>query len=61
MQVEKKSEFDIDVGLRKAGEFGPYQCMVFVLVGLTALIPALMVYVSRIFIIFPDFFEVFLI
>ncbi len=45
MDPDKNREFDIDDGLKMAGEFGPYQCMVFVLVGLTACIPATVVYV----------------
>jgi hypothetical protein len=38
------SKFDVDEGFRKAGEFGPYQLFVFLLVGLTACVPAILVY-----------------
>ncbi len=45
MSLDKKNEFDFDDGLKMAGEFGTYQCVIFVIVGLTACIPATIVYV----------------
>ncbi len=37
-------KLDVDAGFEKAGEFGPYQLLIIVLVGLTSCIPAIFIY-----------------
>ncbi len=38
--MQKKESIEVDEDFNKIGEFGPFQCLVLVLVGLVALAPA---------------------
>ena len=42
--MAKNLKFDVDEVFMEAGEFGPYQLFVFVMVGLTSIVPAILVY-----------------
>jgi hypothetical protein len=49
------AHFDIDKDFKKVGEFGYYQLLVFILIGFTACIPALIVHTYPFVSGTPDF------